>query len=641
MGSKRGTQRRAAGRPAGAARSDERQPVRYMTIIAQDPSVTWGGRILTAKVAVPAEDLIAGPMGYRAHVVDYDSTRQYFHGAHALPAAYEDEPKDWQRGNPGIVKDFRFHAQNAYALVMKTLARFEFALGRRLGWSFDNHQLKIAPHGMFDANAFYSPVEEGLVFGYFKGLSGRPVFTALSHDVVVHETTHALLDALRERYMVPSNPDQAAFHEGFADVIALLSVFALPEVVGHLLAPPKGKRNGARTIARKDIEPEALQQSALFGLADQMGKELDGLRGSALRRSAELKANPDILKDPEFSEAHRRGEVFVAAVMQAFIAAWSKRIKDTGLQNQEAYPLASVIEEGADIADALATLWIRALDYMPPVHVTFQDALTAALTSDTQVRPDDQRFKLRHYLKEQFAAYGIAPLTAKRAMQPDCWAPAPSNLRYDRVRFESMRSDKDEVFRFLWENRNELELQTDAYAKVISVRPCLRTGIDGFVLRETVAEYYQVARLTTAELADRKIPPPREFLVHLRRLKAERDAKAAARAKARATANARAELDADEDENDALAFNGGIADDDDFVTAVYGGGVLIFDEYGRLKYHVHNKIFGSQQKARLKYLWEAGLLAVKVESAGYRAARLSTLHRMRSIDARKFPSEGW
>ena len=77
------------------------------------------------------------------------------------------------------------------------------------------------------------------------------------------------------------------------------------------------------------------------------------------------------------------------------------------------------------------------------------------------------------------------------------------------------------------------------------------------------------------------------------------------------------------------------------MTAVYGGGVLIFDEYGRLKYHVHNKIFGSQQKGRLTYLWEAGLLTVTVESAGYRAARLSTLHRMRSIDARKFPSEGW
>jgi hypothetical protein len=630
-----------AERPGGrsAANSvDGRQPVRYMTIVAQDPSVTRGGRILMAKVAVPAEDLIPGPMGYRVHVVDYDSTRRYFHGSHVPPARYEDEPDEWQRGAPALVKDSRFHAQNVYALVMKTLARFEFALGRRLGWSFDTHQLKVAPHGMFDANAFYSPVEEGLVFGYFKGVSGKPVFTALSHDVVVHETTHALLDALRERYMVPSNPDQAAFHEGFADIIALLSVFALPEVVAHLLEPPNGKQNRARTIAREKVLPDALQQSALFGLADQMGQELDGLRGSALRRSAELEANPHILDDPEFSEAHRRGEVFVAAVMRAFIDAWSERILDTGVTGQKTFPLASVVEEGADVADALATLWIRALDYMPPVHLTFADALTAALTSDTQVRPNDERFKLRHYLKKQFAAYGIAPVQPYHAGEPDCWQRAPTNLRYDRVRFESMRSDKDEVFRFLWENRTKLKLQTDAYAEVLSVRPCLRTGIDGFVLRETVAEYYQVARLTPRELQLRKISLPREFLDHLEKLKAELDAKRAAK-KAKAAANG-ADAESDTEDDDTMPSDAGL-DDDEFVTAVYGGGVLIFDEYGRLKYHVHNKIFGSQQKDRLRYLWEAGLLTVKVESAGYRAARLSTLHRMRAIDARKFPSEGW
>ena len=629
--------RTPAGQPPKA--SDVRPPVRHMTVIAQDPSVRQNGRILTARIAVPAEDLLPGPLGYRVQVVDYDSTRQYFHGRHALPASYDDEPTEWQRGSPQIVNDFRFHAQNVYALVMKTLARFEFALGRRLGWSFDNHQLKVAPHGMFDANAFYSPVEEGLVFGYFRGMSEQPVFTGLSHDVVVHETTHALLDALRERYLVPSNPDQAAFHEGFADVIALLSVFALPEVVAHLLDPVKGKPNSARPIARAKILPKALRQSALFGLADQMGQELDGLRGSALRRSAEIEPAEGILDEPDFLEPHRRGEIFVAAVIRAFIDAWSERVLSSGVERQKSFPMANVAQAGADVADALATLWIRALDYMPPVHLTFRDALTAALTSDTQVRPDDERYKLRHHLKAQFAAYGIAPVSTAGTAQSDCWKPAPVNLRYDRVRFESMRSDKDEVFRFLWENREALELQTEAYAKVLSVRPCQRTGIDGFVLRETVAEYYQVARLTPDELAGKRIKVPPAFLEHLKELQAERAAKAAAKPKANATLAGAGPAPDQDDTGPTPA--GAVFDDDDFVTPVYGGGVLIFDEYGRLKYHVHNKVFGSEQQARLQYLWEEGLLKVKAESAGSRAARLSTLHRLRAIDARKWPSEGW
>jgi hypothetical protein len=603
--------------------NQSRTPQRFMSVVAQDPGVLQqDGKILMAKVAVPAEDLIAGPMGYRVHVVDFDTTARRYHGAHKPCATYEDEPKHWSRGDQRIVGEYAFHAQNVYALVMKTLARFEFALGRRVRWSFENHQLKVAPHGMLDANAFYSPADEGLVFGYFKGRSGKTVYTSLSHDVIVHETTHALLDALRGRYLMPSNPDQGAFHEGFADVIALLSVFALPEIVQHLLLPGRSTQPTAKLISRAACEPEALRKSALFGLAEEMGKEVGQIRGEALRRSAVLPPSRTILADPEYQEPHRRGEVFVAAVLRAFIEAWSARIFASGTKKQRSFPLARVVEEGADIADTLATLWIRAIDYMPPVHLTFSDALTAALTSDSRVRPDDTRYALRTHLKEQFEAYGIAPVTNGTN---DTWRPAPEGIKYDRVRSESMRSDKDEVFRFIWENRTTLKIDASIYAKVLSVRPCLHTGIDGFLLRETVAEYYQVTRLTPRELADRKIEVPPDMLAELERAQRERSAK---RNKAGA-------------DDAGLPAEGTADEEEDFVTPLYGGGVLIFDEYGQLKYHICNPIFGDRQAQRLQYLWEAGLLRVKADSTGYRGARLSTMHRMRAIDARRWPYEGW
>jgi hypothetical protein len=592
-----------------------RTPQRYMSVVAQDPGVLQqNGKILMAKVAVPAEDLIAGPMGYRVHVVDFDTTQRCYYGAHKPCVTYDDEPAHWRHGDKRIVGDHAFHAQNVYALVMKTLARFEFALGRRVRWSFENHQLKVAPHGMLDANAFYSPAHEGLVFGYFKGSSGKNVYTSLSHDVIVHETTHALLDALRGRYLMPSNPDQGAFHEGFADVIALLSVFALPEIVQHLLRPGRSKQ----LIPRAACKPEALRESALFGLAEEMGQEVGQVRGEALRRSAVLEPSGTILSDPEYQEPHRRGEVFVAAVLRAFIEAWSARIFASGTKGQQSFPLARVVEEGADIADTLATLWIRAIDYMPPVHLTFSDALTAALTSDSRVRPDDARYKLRTHLKQQFHKYGIAPVAHST---DDKWNAAPTDMKYDRVRAESMRSDKDEVFRFMWENRKDLGIKAEIYAKVLSVRPCLRTGIDGFVLRETVAEYYQVTRLTPKELAERKIEVPPDMLAELEHAQRERSAKRKA---------------TDADDNGQVA-----AEEEDLVTPLYGGGVLIFDEYGQLKYHICNPIFGHQQAQRLKYLWEAGLLRVNADSTGYRGARLSTMHRMRAIDARRWPYEGW
>ncbi|MEW6586514.1 MAG: hypothetical protein AB1442_13005, partial [Nitrospirota bacterium] len=82
-------------------------------------------------------------------------------------------------------------------------------------------------------------------------------------------------------------------------------------------------------------------------------------------------------------------------------------------------------------------------------------------------------------------------------------------------------------------------------------------------------------------------------------------------------------------------------DTEDLVTPLYGGGTLIFDEYGRLKYHIHNDVFGSRQSKRLEYLYQAGLLSVGRLGARLSAARLSAVHRLRALDARRFPQEGW
>jgi hypothetical protein len=592
-----------------ASREAERAPTRKMTVIAQDPGITRnkGKSILMATIDVPAEELEPGPIGYRVQIVDYDGAEQKFIASHELPASQADEPKSWRDGDPKILKDFRFHAQNTYALVMKTLARFEFALGRRIPWSFDTHQLKVAPHGMADANAFYNPAIEGLVFGYFEGSSGERVQTCLSHDIVVHETTHALLDALRERYMDPSSPDQAAFHEGFSDVIALLSVFSQPEVVEYLLLGGDSAGAKERFISRKNMQFEQLKKSALFALAKQMGSELDGVRGKPLRASALIVPSPKLKDSAEYLEPHRRGELFVAAVLRGFIRVWSDRVLGSGADDAKEYPVSRVAEEGADIADRLATMWIRAIDYMPPVHLLFGDALSAALTADFEMRPDDSRYQLRKHMRDSFDEFGFTPGSTRKDGS-GLWEEPPQGLNYDRVRFESMKSDEDEVFRFVWENSAELQLQPGAYTRVLNVRPVVRIGIDGFALRETVVQYYQVARFTRDELMSAKVKVPQEYLDQL----AELEGRAAASAGAGAEAAGAKEV----------------------TTALYGGAVLIFNEYGRVKYWIHNDVLGSKQDERLDYLWEQGQLRPTVPQARATASRLAALHRLRALDAR-------
>src|SRR5262249_21250379 len=153
---------------------------------------------------------------------------------------------------------------------------------------------------------------------------------------------------------------QAAFHEGFADVVALLSVFALRPVVAALL-----DRRVGPTVRKRHVRPEALRDSVLLQLGKEMGAEMSAVRGHPLRESAKLRPSADAL-DPdneESAEPHRRGEVLVAAMLDAFLNVWSARLATLGRVRRDALNRDRVVEEGANAADYLLTMAVRALDY--------------------------------------------------------------------------------------------------------------------------------------------------------------------------------------------------------------------------------------------------------------------------------------
>ena len=563
---------------------------RKLTIIAQDPSVKVKNKILLARIDVPAEEIGLGPWGYRTQVVDYDASSATLYMPIKYPASKTENDGDpFEGASDGVLlNDPSFHAQNVYAIVMKTLARFEFALGRRVSWGFYGHQLKIAPHAFAEANAFYSEKDHALMFGYFPGRSGRVIYSCLSHDVVAHETTHALLDGLRERYTDPSSPEQAGFHEGFADIVALLSVFALPDIVAAVIDLSSPKRQ-EKMIASKDLTLEKLRRSTLLGLADEMGQELSAVRGDALRRSAELPPSRKYIKDPEYMEPHKRGEILVAAMMNAFLTVWVNRLESLGEVRKGYLDRSRVVEEGASAADYLLTMAIRAIDYAPPVNLEFCDFLSAILTSDREINPNDSKYRFRQILRESFISYGIDPASKGTKEEPGVWEPPEGRLTYERTHFESMQRDPDEVFRFIWENRRPLSLYDDAYSRVLSVRPCLRIGPDGFALRETVAEYLQTISLAASELKRLQIAVP-----------------------------------------------DGMSKDQEVT--LFGGGALIFDEYGMLKFHVRTRVNDRErQTQRLKYLWEYGYF--KKGASAFRS--FSFMHRQRALDAPNKAKEEW
>lgn len=382
---------------------------RPLKIFASDPLLgrTFGNR---ARIDVVNETIEPGPVGARLEVIDYDSAQKCFYQPVDLnlPAIL------LQGGLEPSEADPRFHQQMVYAVAMRTLENFDRALGRVIQLGSSNRRrsggfprLRLFPHAFYGANAFYSPTLNAVLFGYFRAeaddvggnLPGQTVFTCLSHDVIAHEMTHAIVDRLRPLFMEPSNPDVLAFHEGFADIIALLQHFSFQDILKEQLQ---------RT--RLDI----CSPTILVQLAQQFGFATGG--GKALRSALDT---PGTRLSDAVAEPHQRGSILVAAVFDGFFKTYQRRINDliriatggTGtLPQGDLHPdlVNRVAAEASRTAQRVLDMCIRAFDYMPPVDVTFGDFLRAMITADYELVPQDE-FDCRGAMIEAFRMRGIFP----------------------------------------------------------------------------------------------------------------------------------------------------------------------------------------------------------------------------------------
>jgi hypothetical protein len=405
-------------------------PKRRLRVFAFDPSLTT--RLDTVAInqltlAVAWEKLEPGPVGEYLEIVDVDPASDA-----AYPPVNLDDP--YLLAQDGLAPsegDPRFHQQMLYAVAMITIQRFEEALGRRVLWSVPHQaqagvdrykyvqRLRIYPHALREANAYYSPEKKALLFGYFNAtprqaaasLPGGLVFTCLSHDVIAHEVTHALLDGMHRRFAEPSNPDVLAFHEAFADLVALLQHFSYPEVLRHQLARTRG---------------DLASQNLLGELAQEFGQAVGShgaLRDALGRHNPITNTWQPIIPDPlalsHATEPHARGSILVAAVFGAFLHIYQTRTADllriatagTGILPAGAlHPdlINRLAQEAASAARHVLRMCIRALDYCPPMDLTFGDYLRALITADYDIVADDT-LHYRVALIDSFRRWGIYP----------------------------------------------------------------------------------------------------------------------------------------------------------------------------------------------------------------------------------------
>ncbi|MBL7881478.1 MAG: hypothetical protein JNN23_16725, partial [Chryseobacterium gambrini] len=370
-----------------------------------------------------------GPVGEYIEVVDFDPASGCFYPPVDLNNIHI-VAKDGlmpSESNP------QFHQQMVYAVAMTTIQNFEKALGRWIMWSpkliYDKNgniiddayvpKLRLYPHAIREANAFYNPNKKAILFGYFPAISENTgtqlpegiVFTCLSHDIIAHEVTHAILDGINTKLIDHYNPDTLAFHEAFADIVALFQHFSFEEVIKNQIAKTRG-----------DLK----SQNLLGELAQQFGHAI-GNYGSL--RDAIGKINPETKKwepttpNPDDylnkTEPHDRGAILVAAIFEAFIQIYKRRVADlfriasngTGiLPLGELHPdlVNRLADEAVRSAQHVLNMCIRALDFLPPVDMNFGDFLRAIITADCELVPDDER-NYRVILIEAFRNRGIYP----------------------------------------------------------------------------------------------------------------------------------------------------------------------------------------------------------------------------------------
>ena len=503
---------------------------RELRVYAVDPSIPQNDGE-TALVRIPHEDLKPGPSGglFEVDMTVPDAGTVYQGADLDAPAQLRSQ------GVTPDEADARFHGQMVYAIASLTYETFRKALGRQPAWGFANRgaggasRLVLAPFAIKGANAFYSRAQGRISFGYARtpeGLADLPkdkeVFTSLSSDIITHEVSHAILDGLRPYFHEPTSPDVLAFHEAFADLMAMFQRFGFRDFIkaqlrrangdisiGTLLnaiAPEIGDVIGEETGVRHYM--------AKFGRPDELRK---GGRDSVVTL---LEVGDDV---------HKRGAVLAEAVFEAFVnIAHAKALRFIGIATGGRHSLkegelsAELLEELArvicKVASEFKAICIRAVDYCPPVDINFGDYLRAMITADATLVAEDP-YGYREALVNAFRRRQIYPRYVKTMSQNALLWSAPERAlprleelslgqlvfdgdpgavpKFDDVETHARRlGDIISASPAMMAEMGLLKPSTRPGAEVepfeiSSVRPARRAGPDGQIAFDLVAEIVQ------------------------------------------------------------------------------------------------------------------------------------------------------
>ncbi len=338
-----------------------------------DYIVPWGRPIVP--VGAEGDDFADGPVCDRLAVVDLDADNEvlrppvrlvgrkdssrYEVDSDLIEATQEAEAL-WQ-----LLESDEFVATSCFATVLYTLQECERRLGRPVTWATASPQLLLVPRAGELRNAFYERESGSIQFFYWvvhdaAGVE-RTVYTSLSHDIVAHEATHAILDGLLPDLYHASAPESLAFHESYADLMAIAQNV-------DAMVFEASQRNVDRMQEFSEVAEE-------FGAAVRTDAEY--LRSALNRRTLDpADTSVDPLGYPNLADVtdpHLLSQVLTGAVYGAFARFFK------GLKGDTFWKLWAS-------ADYLSPILVETLNYVPPGELSFADVARAMLVACEQSR---------------------------------------------------------------------------------------------------------------------------------------------------------------------------------------------------------------------------------------------------------------
>lgn len=332
---------------------------------------------------------LPGPVTERVAILDFDENS----GKLRVPVRFV--PPDGNKAGTyevtvpliGDTPTPEFIAVNVLATILRTLeiVEDEAILGRKLAWAFDAPQLLVIPRAGEWPNAFYQRGTHSLQLFYFSPEHRPTVYTALSRDIVAHETAHAILDGIAPDLYNALTPQSLALHESFADLTAALMAMDSRKLVLVVLEQTGGELHNYTTAFNRIAEE--------FGAA-------------RFRRHSLRDLNERIkMSDVDSVEPHILSQVLSSALYATFINIYEERRRGLVEAEGEGYSDSGYSLSGKALwvaARHFSRMIFRALDYLPPGEISFRDYGRAIIAADSVAFPDAGANKYRDFLREIF-----------------------------------------------------------------------------------------------------------------------------------------------------------------------------------------------------------------------------------------------